>query len=415
MSHLWKRGKTYYAQLNVPKDVQKALGRAKLALTLKTDSETEAKRRARPIIAHWKELIENARDNTGLSARARVWREHFMKEDSEEAIDAIKGLIADEAYELEAQGVPLQEAKQFYDAATGKRTPLKEYFEKHLTETGIKEKSKDERRAAFKELEAHHKFIEDIDRRTASEFLDDVLRPEKAPATVNKKIMAYIGYWKWLRKKGYLPQDFHNPWTEQSQRPKRGEELRRRPFTDEEAKSFFKEILKQANRYPDDLVISKIMAATGMRLEEICSVDKEEVTSKNHQAWILIPEGKTMSSVRRVPVIDPWTVAEITSRLSGEPGAIFDNLTSNKYGTRSPAVSQRLGRRLDKVTKDRTLVAGHSWRHTVRTQLEHGGIDPWTADWFVGHKRFGEGLGRYSKGPSDEQLLEAARAIKLPW
>lgn len=90
--------------------------------------------------------------------------------------------------------------------------------------------------------------------------------------------------------------------------------------------------------------------------------------------------------------------------------------SSNKYDLFGPAVSQRLGRRLRRVTKDPELVASHSWRHTVRTALEHGGIDPSTADWFVGHERGGgQGLTRYSKGPSDEQLLKAARSITFPW
>lgn len=227
---------------------------------------------------------------------------------------------------MEAKGVPFEEAKHFHDAATGKRTPLKEYLEKHLTETGVKEKSKDERRRAFDELLVHHSTIEEIDRRAASAFLDDILRPGKAKATVNKKISAYSVYWLWMRKKGYLSQDYHNPWTEQIQKPGKGEERSRRPFIEDEALEFFKEVQNNANKFPGDVVICRIMAATGMRLEEVCKVAKEEMTLKGDVAWIYIPEGKTMSSLRTVPVIDPWTVAEITSRLSGEPGMVFEGL-----------------------------------------------------------------------------------------
>lgn len=413
MNHLWKRGKTYYAHLIVPKDVQKALGRVKLAQTLKTSDEREAERRARPIITHWKEQIEQARGNTDLSTRAQVWREALAKTGNSDERNILQELITDEAYDLEAQGMPVEEIKQFHDAATGKRTPLTEYLEKHLTETGIKEKSKDERRRAFDELLAHHSTIEDIDRRAASAFLDDILRPGKAKATVNKKISAYSVYWAWLIDKGYLSEDHRNPWLRQMKKPKKGEEEIRRAFTDDEAEGFFKEVQNNANKYPSDVVISKIMAATGMRLEEVCNVAKEDVTLKGQVAWVHIPEGKTMSSVRTVPVIDPWTVAEITSRLSGEPGYIFEGLSVNKYDSFSPAVSKRLGRRLRRITKDKTLKAGHSWRHTVRTDLEHGGIDLWVCDWFVGHDRPGEGLNRYSKGPSDKQLLEAARVVKV--
>jgi hypothetical protein len=46
--------------------------------------------------------------------------------------------------------------------------------------------------------------------------------------------------------------------------------------------------------------------------------------------------------------------------------------------------------------------------------MEHGGVDPWLAEAFIGHERAGVGLRTYSKGPSDAQLIEAAEAIKLP-
>jgi hypothetical protein len=45
--------------------------------------------------------------------------------------------------------------------------------------------------------------------------------------------------------------------------------------------------------------------------------------------------------------------------------------------------------------------------------MEAAGVPPWTQDWFVGQRRPGEGLGRYSK-PSDAQLIETARAVPLP-
>jgi integrase len=413
MTHLWKRGKTYYAQLNVPKDVQKALGQAKLAQTLKTDSETEANRRARPIIAHWKELIENARGNTDLSVRARVWRETLRKTGSEEEASLLKELITDEAYDLEAEGLPFREIKQFHDAATGKRTPLKEYLEKHLADLNIEDKSKAERRSAFDQLEARYNFLEDIDRRTASDFLDDVLRPGKAPATVNKKIMAYIGYWKWLRKKGYLPLDFHNPWTEQSQRPKRGDELQRRAFTEEEAGTFMKIAASSSYKYPDDLSVALVMAVTGMRLEEVCSLDQEDVSIQEQVTWLDIKEGKTDAAARRVPVVEPEVIAELRQRHNGASGPLFPTLTETKYGDRSPAISKRLNRHLRNISKDPALVAGHSWRHRARSLMEHGGIVPWVCDWFIGHARPGEGLSRYSK-PSDDQLVEAAKAVSLP-
>jgi hypothetical protein len=46
--------------------------------------------------------------------------------------------------------------------------------------------------------------------------------------------------------------------------------------------------------------------------------------------------------------------------------------------------------------------------------MEHAGVTPWVADAVLGHARPGEGLSRYSAGPSEEQRIEAVKAITLP-
>ena len=46
--------------------------------------------------------------------------------------------------------------------------------------------------------------------------------------------------------------------------------------------------------------------------------------------------------------------------------------------------------------------------------MEHANVAPWVADAVLGHARPGEGLGRYSEGPSDKQRIEAVKAITLP-
>jgi len=109
-------------------------------------------------------------------------------------------------------------------------------------------------------------------------------------------------------------------------------------------------------------------------------------------------------------------VADLRSRCSHreKQAWLFAHLKEDRYGNRAQLVSQRLQRLLDQVNQDPTIVANHSWRHRARTLLERAGILPSVADWFVGHARQGEGLSRYSQGPSQEQLIEAAKAIPLP-
>jgi integrase len=94
---------------------------------------------------------------------------------------------------------------------------------------------------------------------------------------------------------------------------------------------------------------------------------------------------------------------------------IFHELQETRFGDRSVDLSKRLGRRLRSFGfTDKSLVASHSWRHRAATLLEQAGIVRDTCDYLLGHARPGEGRGRYSKGPSDEQLVAAARAVSLP-
>ena len=51
------RYSTYFAYLDVPRDVREGLRRRVFRQTLKTDSRSVAERRAAPIIAQWKSEI----------------------------------------------------------------------------------------------------------------------------------------------------------------------------------------------------------------------------------------------------------------------------------------------------------------------------------------------------------------------
>lgn len=168
-------------------------------------------------------------------------------------------------------------------------------------------------------------------------------------------------------------------------------------------------------RNPDDFIVTLLMAVTGLRLEEASDLKVGNTFDKDGVLWVQVVRSKTKSGVRRVPVLHPLVLEQLRPLIKNKHSHeyVFKYLTGEE-GKRSALLSKRLASLLRKISKDTLLVAGHSWRHRVRTQLERGDIKPWVADWFVGHKRDGEGLGRYSEGPSDAQLLTAAGVITLP-
>jgi hypothetical protein len=164
-----------------------------------------------------------------------------------------------------------------------------------------------------------------------------------------------------------------------------------------------------------DRDVTMVQAETGMRVEEVCQLDPKHVQAAKGVTWLKITDAKTKSGVRRVPVVAREVRAMLAERVASGKPLLFHELKVDRFGDRSKALVKRLGRRLRSLGfTDKALVADYSWRHRARTLLEHADIWPATADAFLGHRRPGEGLGRYSEGPSDAQLVEAAKAIRLP-
>lgn len=412
-NHIIKRHRTYFAHLIIPKDVRKVLGKAKFSQSLKTESLTEALRLAPPVVAYWKTLIDKARGDEGqvLNSQAMIWRDLMRKATSDIERQEIKSMIVDEAYEVEEK-VSTEKAHEFVAMASGNATPILDHLDVYLKDQAVGAATEAQRRREVKHLAEHFKTAEQVTRREASNFLRNVLDPGRKSQTVNRIITTYRTYWDWLIDNGYLAEGVTNPWQRQNRRAKRNEVRDRRPYTQEEAIKVLELTAQSTNRYPDDLAIMRLLAVSGLRIEEACSLVPGQVRKAGKVRWIEVLNGKTSNAKRRVPVVDPVVIADLDARMSGE--RIFETLTSDPNGRYGPGLTRRMSYRIRKITDDVNLVAAHSWRHRAATLLEQGGIQPWIAATFLGHARSGMTLGTYSKGASDEQLLECARVLPLP-
>lgn len=427
-NNLERRRRLWYAVLDVPADVRDVIGRRRYVQSLKTENLSEARRLVGSVVAHWKHLIHLARGEDRIAVQALVWRDILSKTESKEEKEHIRDLIGDEADRLLQKGVPsgvlnadeafevsssTDEATRFYQIASGKRTPLLDYEEPWLADARGSQKTKDMHKSNLRLLKKRHAVIEDVDRRAASEFVRKVLKPKRSIGTVNRMISTYSGYWRWLIDRGYLPETYRNPWERQRPLAQRAHEPERRTFTEDEAEQLLAALKRTENKYPDDFTVMAVLACTGMRIDEAASLEVGDVRMDQNIAWLHVRHAKTKAGIRTVPLLETSVLQNIESRL-GHERWLFDALSDDRYGNRAQALSKRANRMLDKIIDDPALVAGHSWRHRARTLMEHGGIDPWTCDWFIGHERPGEGFNRYSTGPSEEQLIAAARAIPFP-
>lgn len=428
------RNGIWYATLDIPKPLRLQFnGKRRFFESLKTSNEKEALNRASILVASWRSMIEKARGGDKVAARAAFFREHLAKASSSEEQEIILTLVHEEAealdqrdpYGTEEDHEAQPEALRFYKLATGQLTELEPLVEPWLADRQVKDKTKIMDRQAIKLLMQHHGTAEGMTKRAASQFVREVLRPGHNPATVNRMLTSIRRFWAWLEVHGYRPEGV-DIWaglslSNASRSGLEDEGDSRRPFTEEEAAAFLRIVSEVSSELPLDLDVLHLLATSTLRLSEACSLRCKDIAVDGDIAWVSVPAGKTKAAKRRFPLVEALVVEMLKRRKEGSSdGFIFPELpTYTEAGgrsiKRSSAVSQRLGRYLDKhLASDNALVAGHSWRHRARTLLEHGNVAPWVADTMMGHKRPGEGLSRYSQGPSEDQLIDAAKCLVLP-
>ncbi len=430
-SHLLLKHNTYYARLDIPKDVREQFGRREFKQSLKTGNKQTALVRVGPVVAAWKQQISNARGGGSIAEEAAIWRQ--MRADAKDQQDRnmIDGLIGERAADIADSGRPVvglvaddqpdttesANARKFALLAKGKLTPITAHLDRWLSDQGVKAYTAAEYRRSVVKLSKHFEHVEDVSRRLASEYVARESSEGKSPDTVGKHLSALMGYWDWLSRHGYIGDDAKNPWHGLRPKKKSGSpRSTRRGFTDDEAAELLRRVKRTENKHPDDYTVLLTVAATGMRLEEVTSLKKDGIRVDADVVWLSISDSKTKSGVRRVPILDTRLRALLRARTAAqtENEFAFDRLTADEHGKRSRQVTKRIGRALREFADDPSLVAAHSWRHRAVTLLEQGEIPRSTADWFIGHARLGEGLRTYAAGPSDAQLIEAAQCISVP-
>ncbi|TPW26358.1 tyrosine-type recombinase/integrase [Pararhizobium mangrovi] len=436
-NYIEKRARRWYAALDIPKDVH---GKRRFFQSLQTENESKALRLAAPLVAHWKQEIDHWRGDDETVIEARVWRKLIHEERDPAQRELLRDAVVDRVDKIWQRGAPppdtrdeegdpltMKEAKsqsttwadadKFGKVALTDSIEIDEHFEEWLADHDVSEKTTSDHRRAMRDLKERFDIPDEVDRRAASDFVRHVLRQRLAPASINRRLTTYRCYWQWMVDRGYLPDNQRNPWERQSVKPREGDEQKRRAFTEEEAGALLASLAKQTHKYPDDLAIAELMAVTGMRVGEVASLTVDDLEFTDEAVWITIPEGKTEAAARSVPVVNKTVASRLKERAQGRgEGYVFQAINgASKENGRESAYKKRVARALDKINDVPEIVANHSWRYRAVKLIEIGGdIERHIADYFVGHKQQGQGLGRYYTGPNPPKLLRAARKVTLP-
>jgi len=214
---------------------------------------------------------------------------------------------------------------------------------------------------------------EDVDRLHLRRYLASLGTRKLARATIARKAAALRCYFAWQLRQGRLGSD-----PARSLRAPSGGGRLPRVLSGGEVNSLLDvEIGTAVDRR--DLAVLELLYAAGLRVSELCGLDRGDIDLRGRTVTVLGKGGKQ----RRVPVHDAAVAAlrgwleDGRDSMDGPPGAAFVNRRGARLGPRD--VRRILDRRALSPTHP------HALRHTYATHLLDGGADLRVVQELLGH------------------------------
>jgi len=163
--------------------------------------------------------------------------------------------------------------------------------------------------------------------------------------------------------------------------------------------------------HPDPIYwLPRIALLSGMRLNEICSLEAINLCEAEGVRYFDITVGKTESSVRVVPI---HPALDRFLSLAPSKGYLFADLKpSNLDGKRGAGIGKMLGRRFKLIDGHSTF---HAFRKNVAQTFERHRIPDTEAAQILGHKKAGMTYGVYSpNGLRIDQKRDLIELLALP-
>jgi len=220
---------------------------------------------------------------------------------------------------------------------------------------------------------SHIESPEGVDRMHLRRYLASLGTRKLARATIARRVAALRCYFSWLVRQGRLGSD---P-TRTLRAPSGGGRLPRVLSKGEMASLL--EVGAQSAVDRRDLAVLELLYAAGLRVSELCGLDRGDIDLRGRTVTVLGKGGKQ----RRLPVHDAAVDAlrawfdDGRDLMDGPPEAAFVNRRGTRLGPRD--VRRILDRRAVSPTHP------HALRHTYATHLLDGGADLRVVQELLGH------------------------------
>ena len=190
----------------------------------------------------------------------------------------------------------------------------------------------------------------------------------KSVSNVKRRITACKQYWEYLDTElGLVPLNIKPPFEKLKHLKKGdGKKYGRQAWKSAELERICREPSNYINRIMKHIIWIGIM--TGMRLEEICTMEVEDINVEDNVRVIHIPESKTIAGVRNVPIHSDleWIIDELVQNT--KDGYLIPS-GADKYGKRSRRWSTRFGRHKTELGFPKNNLVFHSIRKYTNTML----------------------------------------------
>jgi integrase len=373
----------------VPHPLHAQLG-TKLKRSLHTASLREAQRLRWPVVAELKATIATIPESPASPDEAEAWRAALAASTGEpcDPVEAVEAALSDHLDRVERQHGTAA-AVELSDRVYNRATPITTHVSAFLASRGeLRRDTKARHETAIGGLVNWLKrsglpqTIQTIDRKTATRYVDQLPPGHRAPERLSL-------FWQWLVKREHAQTD---PWHGLSAPPRTPIEPER-PFEDDEVRRLLAGPAPPALR---DLMM--VAALSGARVDAIVRMKIED------DCFVFPPQKKEIKA-RKVP---------IHSALRGF-SPHWPWLTSNAASKVFTRYRRSLGIGGDGSGRRRAVANFHSFRRWFITKAEQAGQPENIIAAVVGHRRPGLSFGRYSAGPSMEQLRACVESVRVPW
>ena len=404
--YLYKRHLTYYYRIKIPADIRPSFnGKEHIVKSLKTKDLSAAKVYASALNAKVQHSFALLRTEEILVTH------HGVEKPQPREQKEPSGLLLSNLIYRYVEEKASNWTSRTTDDFKGKFSLLVRIIG-DLPINDISRKTCVDCRNILVKLPANFSKKKDLKSKTIKELIKVDNLPKISAKTVNMYIIQLSSVFKWAVKYGYLEL---NPAEGLQVENKVRKNEERKAYSEQDIMKIF-DALPYSKASPEDYWLPRIARYSGMRLEEIAQLHRDDIRIVNRVHCFDVNNDKdkklkTLSSKRLVP-IHPWLISKgfLDYVQSAKGQRLWTNLSPDKYGRYGKLYGNRYGRLNKKLISD-TKKCFHSFRHTVADGLKQSGVSDTLIIELLGHEDPKISTGRYGKMFKPEVLLDAIKKL----